>query len=384
MRVLIATATAGGGHVAAAAALEEAWRTMFPGDTLETLDIVKLFSPLHRRIHAEGYVKLVEHAPELWGMVFAKTDNPQLARKLNRLRKALPSGSRSRFARQVKAFAPRVVLCTHYLPVEMLSVLKAAEPPAGAEQGDPFVVSVVTDFEAHALWMGPGVDLYCVAAEETRARLLAREVEPARVIASGIPISAKFASTPDAKAVRRALGLRDDQPVLLVLSGGFGLGPVAEILAALDKVGRTFQTVVVTGRNIELRRELATADHRHPTHVLGFASNMHELMAVADLIITKPGGLTTSEALALGKPLFIINPIPGQEAANSDFLLERGAAAKVNRIEDLPFRVDQLLGSKKLAEMAAAARRLGRPQAAQTICAGVAERLKALEPGKHV
>ena len=146
------------------------------------------------------------------------------------------------------------------------------------------------------------------------------------------------------------------------------MGPVAEILAELDKVERTFQTLVVTGRNEELRRELSAVDRQHPTHVLGYASNMHELMTVADLIISKPGGLTSSEALALGKPLFILNPIPGQEAANSDFLLEHGAAAKANRVEDLPYRVEQLLGSKKLSEMGKMAKSLGRANAAQAIC----------------
>ncbi|HXJ71445.1 MAG TPA: glycosyltransferase, partial [Candidatus Dormibacteraeota bacterium] len=108
--------------------------------------------------------------------------------------------------------------------------------------------------------------------------------------------------------------------------------------------------------------------------ILGFASNMHELMAISDLIISKPGGLTTSEALALGKPLFILNPIPGQEAANSDFLLEHGAAAKVNRVEDLPYRIEQLLGSKKLAAMSRAAKSLGRPSAALDICREVVKR----------
>jgi processive 1,2-diacylglycerol beta-glucosyltransferase len=170
--------------------------------------------------------------------------------------------------------------------------------------------------------------------------------------------------------------MRDDLPVLLVLSGGFGMGPVGKILRELDKVEREFQTLVVCGRNEELRRELAAEDRKHPTRVLGFASNMHELMAVADLIITKPGGLTSSEALALGKPLFILDPIPGQEAANSDFLLERGAAAKVNRVEDLPFRVEQLLGSKKLGEMAKAAKALGRLKAAEEICREVLKRIK--------
>ncbi|HTA31447.1 MAG TPA: glycosyltransferase, partial [Candidatus Cybelea sp.] len=118
-------------------------------------------------------------------------------------------------------------------------------------------------------------------------------------------------------------------------------------------------------------------DRSHPTHVLGFVNNMNELMAVSDLLITKPGGLTTSEALATGKPLFILNPIPGQEAANSDFLLERGAAAKVNRVDDLPFRLGQLLGSKKLTQMADAAKALGRPAAAADICRAVTERLAA-------
>src|SRR5204863_8967720 len=130
-----------------------------------------------------------------------------------------------------------------------------------------------------------------------------------------------------------------------------------------------------TGRNEELRRELAAVDRKHPTHVLGFARNMHELMAVADVIISKPGGLTSSEALAIGKPLLILNPIPGQEAANSDFLLEHGAAAKINRVEDLPYRLEQLFASGKHAELAKAARTLGRPDAAKVICTEVARRV---------
>ncbi|MGD0744450.1 MAG: glycosyltransferase [Verrucomicrobiota bacterium] len=406
MRVLIATVTAGGGHVAAAAALEEAWRALRPDDAVERVDLVRFFSPLHRKVYADGYVKLVERAPELWGMLFGKTDNPRVARRLGKLRRAFPSSSRKKFTGHLKHFRPDIVLCTHYAPLATLGFLKTSEggvprrsqkcrrgelyesltnrmplkigarrarPSASWKQ--PFVASIVTDFEAHALWMDACVDLYCVAAEETRARLVARGVPAENAVATGIPIAARFSSKPDVKAVRRNYGLRDDLPILLVLSGGFGMGPVAEILAELDKVPQPFQTIVVTGRNEQLRRDLAAQNRRHPTHVLGFSTNMHELMAAASLIITKPGGLTSSEALALGKPLFILNPIPGQEAANSDFLLERGAAAKVNRVEDLPFRIKQLLGSKKLAEMAKAAKSLGRPQSAQAVCREVLKRL---------
>lgn len=378
MRVLIATVTAGGGHVAAAAALEEAWRESRPEDALERLDLGRFFSPLHRKVYSQGYLQVADHAPELWGMLFKQTDRPELARKLSRWKRAFPSASRSKFTRHLAKFDPDVVLCTHYLPLEALGKLKrrlAGDAPG--EAATPFVASVVTDFEAHALWMDDCVDLYCVAAEQTRARLIARGAEPARVVATGIPISPRFSLRVDPARARRSLGLRDDLPVVLVLSGGFGMGPVAECVAELDKVSKPFQVVVVTGKNQELRRELATQDRRHPTHVLGFATNMPELMAVADLILSKPGGLTTSEALAMGKPLFIVNPIPGQEAANSDFLLEQGAGAKVNRVEDLPFRVEQLLGSRKLTEMGRAAKALGRPKAAKEICVQVVSRLTA-------
>ncbi len=393
MRILIATATAGGGHLAAAAALDEAWRAFRPEDTVERLDVVNFFSPLHRKLHADGYAKLVEHAPEIWGLMFGKTDDPKVAARLARFRRLFPSNSRVRFMRHVQEFKPDAVLCTHYVPFEALGILKekylraSTKPARRARPGrageaarefkPPLVASVVTDFEAHALWMAPCVDVYFVAAEETKARLIARGAAAANIVATGIPISAKFCTKPDLRAVRKTLGLRDDLPVLLVLSGGFGMGPVAEILKELDKVSRPFQSVVVTGRNEELRRDLAAVDRKHPTHVLGYSTNMHELMGVSDLVITKPGGLTSSEALAIGRPLFIVNPIPGQEAANSDFLLERGAAAKVNRVEDLPFRLDQLLGTRKLAEMARSAKSLGRPGAAHSVCIEVIKRTEA-------
>jgi len=374
VRVLIATVTAGGGHLQAAAALDEAWTTAYPSDEVKRVDLLDLVPKLQRKFYAEGYVKLIAHAPELYELFFNKTDNPKRLRELSTLRRRFAEHTNRKFVRLVDQFKPDVVLCTHFLPLEVLGSLKSRKPAGRAAAGarhHPYVVCVVTDFEAHALWMEPGVNLYCVAAEETKARLVARKVDGEGVVVTGIPIGGRFSQPIDAALVRRRRGLRDDLPTVLVLGGGFGMGPVAEILESLDGIEREFQIVVVAGRNVELRRELAAHDRRHPTHVLGFVTNMHEMMAVADLIVSKPGGLTTAEALALGRPLFIINPIPGQEAANSDFLLERGAAAKVNRVEDLPFRIDRLLGSPKLKDMAASARALGRPDAAPAVCKAV-------------
>jgi processive 1,2-diacylglycerol beta-glucosyltransferase len=370
MRILIATVTAGAGHLQAAAALEETWCQWRPDDAVLRLDVLDFTPRLYRQAYVEGYVKLVTHAPELWGMIFDKTDRPAFSRKITRLRRTLAGLPAARFCRELKRFGPDAVLCTHFMPLEILGRLKSER----ADRPAPFTVSVVTDFEAHALWMEPSVDLYCVAAEETRARLMARGVDAGSVIVTGIPISPRFAGSLNKAALRKQMGLRDDLPVLLVLSGGFGMGPVARILKEINKLERPVQVVVVCGRSEPLRRELAVLERRHPTHVLGFVTNMHEWMAVADLVITKPGGLTTSEALAVGRPLFVLNPIPGQEAANSDFLLEHGAAAKANRVEDLPFRLEQLLGSRKLAQMARAAHQLGQPQAAARICREVLRR----------
>lgn len=370
MRVLIATVTAGAGHLQAACALEEAWRELRPRDEIERLDVLDFTPKLYRKLYVDSYLKLVERAPDLWAHVFKKTDDPEYLRKVKRVRGALSQLTTTKFVTRVERFKPDVVFCTHYMPSEVVGSMRLE----GGAPATPLIASVITDFEAHALWMQPGVDMCFVAAEETKARLVARGLEAERVVVTGIPISARFSKALDPAAVRKRLGIRDDLPVLLALGGGFGMGPVAGILRELNKVTMGMQILVVCGRNEELRREVAVMDSRHPTRVFGFVENMEELMAVSHLVITKPGGLTTSEALALGKPILILDPIPGQEAANSDFLLENGAAAKANRVEDLPFRVEKLFGSQKLDELAANARRLGRPKAARDICQYIVER----------
>jgi len=376
MRVLIATVTAGGGHLAAASALEQAWRTMRPRDVVECKDVLDFAPRLYRKMYAKGYVKVIEHAPEIYGMFFKKTDNASKVRRATSIRRSFAHHTNKKFVTYLKNFKPDVVLCPHFLPLEILGHMRAKSAKSKKPAASSLNVCVVTDFEAHAFWLEPGVDMYCVAAAETAASLVARGANEKDVVATGIPIGAKFAGPIDVLGVRRHYGLRDDLPTVLVLSGGFGMGPVAEILGELDKVDTHFQTMVVCGRNEVLRKQLAGQDRKHPTHVLGFCNNMHELMCASSLIVTKPGGLTTSEAMAIGRPLVILNPIPGQETANSDFLLERGAAIKLNRVEDLPFRIKELLSSKKLLQMTAAAAALGRPNAAKDICSAVLARVE--------
>jgi processive 1,2-diacylglycerol beta-glucosyltransferase len=372
MRVLIPTVTAGAGHLQAAVALEEAWRAVRPTDEVRRVDVLDYTPRWYRKIYVKGYLKLIEHAPDLYAMVFRKTDNPLRIKELTAFRRRSSRMIAAKFVRELVAFQPEIILAPHYLPLEILGgVIAKRRCPLKTK---PFITCTITDFEAHALWMEPCVNLFCVAAGATKARLVARGAADENVVITGIPIAAKFSARVDDAAVRKQFGFKSNVPTLLVLSGGFGMGPVREILAELDKVERALQIVIVCGKNEKLRQQVAAVAKRHATQVLGFATNMHELMAASDLILTKPGGLTTSEALAMGKPLLILNPIPGQEAANSDFLLEQGAAVKVNCLEDLPFKLTNLLDSKKLTQMSRAAHELGRPGAATSVCAAVLER----------
>src|SRR2546429_2727208 len=202
MRILIATVTAGAGHLQAATALEEAWRVLRPDDAVAKVDLLDFVSRLQRNVYVKGYVKLVEHAPELWGMVFKKTDNPTFLRKVARFRRGFAERTNKKFVRYLKKFQPNAVICTHYLPVEIMAHLER-------KGFNPLTVCVVTDFEAHALWMEQAVDLYCVAAEETKASLMARGAMAENVAGTRVPLPGEIARWPDARAVREEFGFRD-------------------------------------------------------------------------------------------------------------------------------------------------------------------------------
>ena len=161
--------------------------------------------------------------------------------------------------------------------------------------------------------------------------------------------------------------MAEDLPVILQLSGGFGVGPIEKLFAAILHVQKPVQLVTITGRNEALKKKLTALDtpSRHRVKVMGFTKEIDELMQAADLVVTKPGGLTTSEVLARGAVMVIVNPIPGQESRNSDYLLENGAAIKVNNSATLPYKINHLLSdTSRLAQLRENVRRIAHPRAA--------------------
>jgi processive 1,2-diacylglycerol beta-glucosyltransferase len=254
-----------------------------------------------------------------------------------------------------------LIVNTHFLPAEIVAALR--------RQGALKVpqATVVTDIDAHRFWAQSPCERYFVASEEAALALRRWGAPLDRISVTGIPIDPVFSRLPSRRASLAEHGLMGNRPVVLQLSGGSGLGPIEEAYDALLRVETPIDLVVVAGRNREARYKLLRrmVPSRHRARVLGFTDRMHELMRAADLIVSKPGGLTVSEALACGTPMAIFNPIPGQESRNGDFLLENGAAIKVNAAAALSGKVTALLeDSIKLARLRENAVKLGRPVAA--------------------
>jgi len=361
-RLLILSASAGAGHVRAAEALAKAAGEARAAREIIHYDILKYSAGLMRALYSRTYFKLVNIAPELLGWMYHRSDQPW---KLIRRRTAFDRANLRKMIWMIEKADPDLILCTHFTPAEVVSWLKH-HGRLRAPQG-----IVITDLDAHGMWMVPTYDRYFVARDETKAYLESVGVPGNKIGVTGIPIDPVFAIRKDRSAMRRKLRLPGRSPVLLISAGGFGVGPVEKILKSLAGMRHPATVVAICGRNEALRRRLARYHRaRGPVRfrVIGYTTAMDEWMAAADLLVGKPGGLTTSEALARGVALAVVSPIPGQEERNSDALLEEGAAIRCNNLSVLGWKIDRLLAdSRRLAAMKRHAFRIGRPHAARDV-----------------
>lgn len=369
--ILILHATAGAGHTRAAQAVSAALKGV--NQPHRVVDILDCTPTLFRKMYVKSYIDLVQKAPELWGYLYDKSDvvTPSHSKRA-RTRLAFDKLNSRAFINLLKETSPSVIVCTHFLPLELLSDLK------GRGKLDTPVHAIVTDVSPHAFWVYPNIEHYHVATR-TAARELARKGFPAdRISVTGIPVDPIFAHSTSPSAARAKLDL-PDLPTALLLSGGFGVGPMTQMLESFRDCRDDLSLVVVAGKNAELEKEChqISTTLRVKARVNGFVTNMHEWMDAADLIVTKPGGLTTTEILAKGKPMALVAPIPGQEQRNCEYLLEEGAATRLYDVADAAHYLTSWLNNKsKMDRMRQAARAIAKPNAARDIADAVIRSLR--------
>jgi len=360
-RVLILSASAGTGHVRAADALAKCFAGQPGVEAVEHLDALEYTNKLFHDFYSKFYLKLVKSAPEVLGWVYKASDEPW---KTDAMRLRLDRLQARRLVRFIRRFRPDIVICTHFMPTGIIAHL--------IEKGviQTHLSVVVTDMDMHAMWLSRTFHRYFVALEETKAHLQALGLPADRITVSGIPVDPIFAEPVNRLELRRSLGLDPDRFTLLFSAGAYGVSPAEFVVAKVQQMRHRIQTVVICGNNAELQmRVQALVGEGNPDFkVLGYTRQMHDLMKVSDLYLGKPGGLTTSEALACGLPMAILGPIPGQEDRNSDHLLEEGAAIKCNEMTTIAYKLDCLLDHpERLESMRQRARQMGRPHAAATI-----------------
>jgi processive 1,2-diacylglycerol beta-glucosyltransferase len=372
-KILILSASAGAGHLRAAQALEKAFAEAGGGEQVRHVDTLEFTNPLFRRMYSKAYLDMVNTMPEVLGWLYDQLDKPWKHRPT---KFAFEKLNTRPFVKLLRSYQPDVTICTHFLPAEIIAWLRAKA------KLDCRQATVVTDFDVHALWLCHRCEHYFVALDETRAHLTELGVSPAKITVSGIPIDPVFSRPADKVAMRKRHGLDPKLMTILISAGGFGVGRVGGLIASLMKLSHPAQIVAICGKNAELKAKIEAQVEGHPpgigprVKVLGFTTEMDELMAASDVIVGKPGGLTTSEALARGLAYVVVNPIPGQEERNSDHLLEEGVGIRCNNLPVLAYKVDKLLGDPaRLAAMKANALRMARPDAARTIVEAIRKSL---------
>jgi processive 1,2-diacylglycerol beta-glucosyltransferase len=367
-RVLLLSVSAGAGHVRAAEALRVAAET--GGIVAKHLDVMDFVSPAFRALYTDFYIKLVEHHPALWAMLYRITDRTPPSAPLARVRRAIERLNTLKLRKAIAAFAPDAAICTHFLPAELLMRERArgrVECPVHVQ---------VTDFDLHGMWIVPDMAGYFAASDEVAFRAHARGVALERVHVTGIPIMPAFAAPLDRDACASECGVDPTRKTILLMGGGAGLGGLDRVAERLLAIDADFQLIALAGRNAAMLARLQAIADRSAGRLLaqGFTDRVERFMTASDLVITKPGGLTTSECLALGRPMIVHAPIPGQEERNCDYLLEQGAALKAIDADALVWRVRELLAKPdRLAAMASRARALGRPRAARDTLRRVTE-----------
>lgn len=356
-RIILMYITEISGHHSATLAIEKAIKSANPETEILNINAFNYTNPISEKVINRLYMTVIKKTPQVWDYLY---DNPDVVKMLENIKKTIHKFNSQKLKDLFDDFKPDVVCCTQAFPCGMVADFKKIYN-SGLK-----LTAVLTDYIPHSYWVYDTVDYYVVPSEEVGKRLQQKGIPSQKIKAFGIPHDPKFRLSVNRQDLLRNLNLRPDQPIFLIMGGGQGLGPIKTIVNSLEKVSKDIQEIVITGNNSKLFNSLSKKmdKFRKKIVLFGYANNINELMDISDVIITKPGGITTAEALAKSLPILVIKPIPGQEANNAAYLAREGAAIKVDNLEEINLIVeDLLLDPQRLKAIKDATIRISKPNA---------------------
>ena len=362
MKFLFLTAPVGVGHTQAAKAVQQAVQRIDPSSETQLVNMFDFFSPVIGRTILRFYLLILRLYPSLYGRMYNWGNNSAAALAGRDLISRYLADKMLRF---IKQYNPDAIVCTHATPAGLTACLRRSG------QIIIPVFAVITDFVLHRLWIYKEIDHYYVPHSLLQEQLHHHGIGQEKSLAAGIPVSAEFACLRRNEELLQQFQFTSNLPIILIMGGGGGLLPMDDIIGSICcHFGDEVQIIAVTGHNDKLYHELHIR-HKQCSHVcvLGFIDYIPDLMALAAVIISKPGGMTSAEALCAGLPLIIYRPIPGQEEGNTQYLTSLGVAKQVNDLTALPEALGQLLNNEAESwqERRNAISQFSRPDAAHEI-----------------
>ena len=367
-KILIFYASYGGGHLSAANSIKQCIDDNFKDCETKLVDCMEYVNRPVNKITTTAYKELAKKFPWAWGEVYSHSQKGPLAH--------ISSASNNLLAKKLlkllKEYQPDIVISTHPFGSQMVSYLKRKALV------DCTLATIMTDFAPHDQWLvgKDYVDYYFVSHEKMRQELINSNVAENTVFATGIPLSNRFLMHFDKDEIMKSMGLNPDKRVILFFGGGeFGLGrdKTVKILNSFITHVKNHQIVAIAGKNEKMKiafdKLVAETNSESFVKVLAYTKQVPELMSISDLVVTKPGGLTTTESLASGLPIVAINPIPGQEEENAKFLEDEGVAIWLKKNDDYDKIIADLLSDEdKLHQMKVNTKLLAKKNSTRDIC----------------
>ncbi len=329
------------GHYHAAAAIAEGLKEVSPGIEVKNVNAFSYTNPILEKIITKTYLEVIKKNPEFWGRIY---DNPDVMKNIVKVRNVIHSFNNAKIFRLMQKERPDIIYCTQAFPCGMVANYKRLHG------GKEYLVGVLTDNAPHSYWLFDEVDCYIVPSSEAKDVLVKKGVPDEKIKVYGIPVSLKFRKKNDPREIKAMLGFNPDVPVVLIMGGSQGLGAIDRmVMSLLEDKDHLYQLLVVTGANrklfsrLEKLPELCGASN---IRIFSYIDNIEEMMDASDVIVTKAGGLTTAEALVKGLPLILVDPIPGHERMNADYLIKSGAALEIADFGELHKKIKELEKTK--------------------------------------